>query len=53
MWANKKRKNFNFYDVVFFKKKNKEKYQEISLFYTCVTKLLMNDLQLLRYNVKD
>ena len=36
-WANKKCKNFNIYNVVFFvKKKNKEKHLKISLFHTCV-----------------
>ena len=35
-WANKKCKNFNIYNV-FFQKKMKE----ISLFYTCVPKILM------------
>ena len=38
-WANKKCKNFNVYNVVFFKN-NKEKHLDISLFYTCVTKIL-------------
>ena len=40
-WANKKCKNFNIYNVVFFKKKNREKHLEISLFYTFVPKILM------------
>ena len=35
-WANKKCKNFNIYNVVFFNN-NKEKHQEI-LFYTCFQK---------------
>ena len=39
-WANKKCNNFNIYSVVFFKK-NKEKHLEISLFHTCVPKILM------------
>ena len=41
-WANKKQNNFNIYIAALFqKKKNKEKHQDISLFYTCVTKILM------------
>ena len=39
-WVNRKHKNFNIYNVVFFKKL-KEKHQEISLFYNCVPKILM------------
>ena len=39
-WANKKCKNFNIYNNVLFKK-TKEKHLEISLFYTCVPKLMM------------
>ena len=39
-WANKKCKNFNICNIVFFEK-NKEKNLEISLFYTCVPKTLM------------
>ena len=39
-WANKKQNNFNIYNAAFFKK-NKEKHPEISLFYTCVPKILM------------
>ena len=35
-WTNKKCKNFNIYNVPFFKRNNKEKPLEISLFYTCV-----------------
>ena len=38
--ANKKCKNFNFYNIV-FKKKIKEKHLEISLFYTCLSKMMM------------
>ena len=38
-WANKKCKNFNFNNVFF--KKNKEKHMELSLFYTCVPKIMM------------
>ena len=41
--ANKKCKNFNIYNTVFFKK-NKEKHLEISLFYTCVLKSWWYDL---------
>ena len=39
-WANKKCKNFNIYNVIFFKT-NKVKHLEISLFYICVPKILM------------
>ena len=39
-WANKKQINFNIYSVAFFKK-DKEKHQEISSFYTCVPKILV------------
>ena len=39
-WANKKCKNFNIYNVVFFQT-NKEKHVEISLFYISVPKILM------------
>ena len=39
-WANKKYKNFNICIVVFFEK-NKEKTLELSLFYTCVLKIVM------------
>ena len=38
-WANKKYKNFNICIVLFLK--NKEKHLEISLFYTCILKILM------------
>ena len=38
-WTNKKQ-NSNVYNAAFFKK-NKEKHLEISLFYTCVSKILM------------
>ena len=38
--ASKKQNNFNICNVVFFKK-NKEKRLQISLFYTCVPKILM------------
>ena len=38
-WANKKCKNFNICCILF--SKNKEKHLEISLFYTCVPKVLM------------
>ena len=37
-WANKKRNNFDIYIVAV---KKKEKNQDISLFYTCVPKILM------------
>ena len=39
-WANEKCKNFDIYNVVFFKKR-KEKHLEISLFYIFVSKILM------------
>ena len=39
-WVNRKHKNFNIHNVVFFKKL-KEKRQEISLFYNCIPKILM------------
>ena len=39
-WANKKCKDFNIYNAVFFRK-NKEKHLETPLFYTCVPKILM------------
>ena len=39
-WANKECENFNIYNVVFFKKKQR-KHLELSLFYTCVPKILM------------
>ena len=39
-WTNKKCKSFNIYNVVIFSK-NKEKHLQISLFYTCVPKILM------------
>ena len=39
-WANKKCKNFNTYNVVFFKN-NKEKHLEITLFYTCLPNILI------------
>ena len=39
-WANKKCKNFNIYNIVFFKN-IKEKHLEISLFYTCLPKILI------------
>ena len=40
-WINKKCKNFNIYIVAFFLKNN-EKHLEISLFYNCVPKILMD-----------
>ena len=39
-WANKKCKNFNIYNVVFFQT-NKEKHVEISLFYISLPKILI------------
>ena len=39
-WANEKCKNFDIYNVVFFKKR-KEKHLEIPLFYIFVSKILM------------
>ena len=42
-WASKKYKNFNIYNVVLFTE-NKEKHLEISLFYTCVPKILIIEI---------
>ena len=40
-WANKKRKNFNVYNVVLKKKKRKERETHLEIwFYTCVSKIL-------------
>ena len=40
-WANKKQNNFNIYNAALKKKNNKEKQLEMSLFYTCVPKILI------------
>ena len=39
-WASKKCKNFNIYNIIFFKN-IKQKHLEISLFYTCLPKILI------------